>query len=526
MKSSDLYDRLYTFATKPSLLLLLSFVLLCLFSLTYDPMYYDEGMWNYIGQGWALHGSPPYTGAVENKTPGIFLVFALSNLLFGVNVFFPRLLGVLSLVAASYALYRFTKTIYGHLAGVFSLLLFSWTMCWYSMDGMYTSTTESFMVLFEILSFLLLLMTRFEKASGQLGKIFLSGACMGLAMAFKQIAVMNAMALFLFALQGLWKRDRFFPNLVLYALFLAAGIITASLLSYLPLLFSGLGLMDYIQGGWLILLQEGLSPDPGERTWKLFQAWSQNKVLLFYPFLFLFLINKSNLQRSGVPFWGLLTWMFFSFLAVNASGRYYGHQFKQLIPSLSVTSGIALAFLLQEANLGKIASFLGFRTTDPVRLRKKTVCITAGVLFFLWILVDPQIHVFLAGRIKHKEDKGRTLASRIEQITDENNTVYLWRVPMNAVAYAYSGRRAPTRFFTQHFNQISGAQQEIERDVRARPPKIFVMEPNERDIPAWLRAFLAERYDREHRYPEYDIFVIRGEGPSPDNSRPLPESSP
>ena len=48
----------------------------------------DEGIWNYIARVWCENRIPPYLGTIENKTPGIFELFAGSYLFFGVDYYF------------------------------------------------------------------------------------------------------------------------------------------------------------------------------------------------------------------------------------------------------------------------------------------------------------------------------------------------------------------------------------------------------------------------------------------------------
>src|ERR1700732_3944787 len=56
---------------------------------------FDEAMWHYIGRNWFRHGLVPYAGGVDNKSPLIFAIYGLSDRLFGVNYWFPRILGTI-----------------------------------------------------------------------------------------------------------------------------------------------------------------------------------------------------------------------------------------------------------------------------------------------------------------------------------------------------------------------------------------------------------------------------------------------
>src|SRR5882724_6995205 len=70
---------------------------------------FAEAMWHYIGRNWFRHGLTPYSGGVDNKSPLIFAVYGLSDKLFGVNYWFPRLLGVLVQSVGMYYVYRIAK---------------------------------------------------------------------------------------------------------------------------------------------------------------------------------------------------------------------------------------------------------------------------------------------------------------------------------------------------------------------------------------------------------------------------------
>jgi len=494
MMSKHIVDTCHRCLSRPSFLLLVTFILLSVVTLTVDRMYYDEGMWNYIGNLWTMHGSPPYTGALENKTPGIFLVYALSNLLFGVNIFFPRFLGIAAILLTSWFLFRMTRKLSNPTAGIFAMILFAFTMPWYGVDGAFTSLTETFMVLFVVLSFSALLSSGIHKGTPNGAAIYLSGISMGMAIAFKQIAIFSALALFLFTLTTTRKEGPFIRQILKTYLILSAGIISSTLLTYLPLLAYGVSLSDYFKGAWLILLQKGTSTYLGERTWRFFLTWADSKILLFYPFLLIFVLNKPNLRKQGIPFWGLLIWVLCDFLGVNASGRYYGHQMKQLIPPLSITCGIALGILLDPSNLKKLAPLLGREGRDPATYQKSVFCLVVSLLFFLWVVLDPQTHVTVSRLMKKKEEKARTLASRIQDLTEKDDPIYLWRLQDGAPVYAYADRRAPTRFFTQHFIHIPGGEMELQKDLKRTPPKIIVMEREEKDIPPWLTTFCRDRY--------------------------------
>ncbi len=46
------------------------------------PFGRDQGLYHYVGREWFLHGQLPYRDLFEQKTPGIFIVHGVSNVLF------------------------------------------------------------------------------------------------------------------------------------------------------------------------------------------------------------------------------------------------------------------------------------------------------------------------------------------------------------------------------------------------------------------------------------------------------------
>src|SRR6476660_5695963 len=70
---------------------------------------FDEAMWQYIGRNWLRNGLVPYSGGVDNKSPLIFLIFGISDRLFGVNFWFPRLLGIAVQSAGIFLLYKIAE---------------------------------------------------------------------------------------------------------------------------------------------------------------------------------------------------------------------------------------------------------------------------------------------------------------------------------------------------------------------------------------------------------------------------------
>jgi 4-amino-4-deoxy-L-arabinose transferase-like glycosyltransferase len=253
----------------------------------FGSMNNDEGMWNYIGRIWSHNGIPPYSGSVENKTPGIFELFAISNLLFGISTFFVRGLGIIAVLVSAFIVYKISEKLHSKLAGVFSMYLFGLTSTWGMASGIFISHTEVFMVMFSTLSFYFVLKDRDSEHWKY--HLLIAGIFMGFAIAFKQIAITTTIALFLYYLytSSIQSGQKKLPGIIL----ICSGILISTLLSIIPLLMSGVTFREYLNGAWLILLNSNSSSSLSAHLKGFLEVFVFSRVVFFFlsifPFTFL-----------------------------------------------------------------------------------------------------------------------------------------------------------------------------------------------------------------------------------------------
>jgi Dolichyl-phosphate-mannose-protein mannosyltransferase len=455
MKDNDLFRRL----TEPLPILLFLLAVFIVISAN-GRMGNDEGIWSYIGRIWAQEGVPPYAGAVENKTPGIFGLYAISWILFGVNVHFVRALGIIAVLLTAWTVYQIGKALAGHLAGVFGMLIFGLTMSWHVLDGHYPAQTETFMVLFSTLSFYGVIKGAASRHWKRWG--LAAGFSMGLAIAFKQIAVTTALALGVFFL--LSARPVLTPRKRLGGIALIGlGIGLATLLSLVPLWLSGVTFDEYVRGAWLLLLNQGSSASVQDHISGFGNVWGNSRMVLFYPGLALLLFRKRPFRQAS--FAGLGVWLFFDFLGANSSGIYWGHQLKQIVPSLSVLTGVLLGDLFARPGQEK-----------GVAVRHASTAVFAIVLMmfpyrslarnvYLNTLRVPDVH----------KEIGRWLKDH----TTGRDLVYIAGSEGNPIL-SYSERVSASAYFNSLFVTSGADRERLLADLAEKPPA-YILKPR---IPA------------------------------------------
>ena len=434
--------------------LLISFFLLTLLTLvSYGNMGQDEGMWSYIGRVWIQDGIPPYVGAVENKTPGIFELNAISFFLFGVNIFFLRGLGVLSILLTSLIVYCIGRKLHSNSAGIFGMYILGLSMAWDLLNGAYTAQTETFMILFSTLSFYFIIQ---GKDSRKWKYCFLlAGLSMGFAIAFKQIALMTTVALFLFLIvfptSNLTKRNKFF-GLILLGL----GICISTFFSLIPLLLSGVSIKEYIDGAWLILLNKGSSIGGIKgRIFGFFAVWEYSRIVVFYPCLSLFFL-QSNLLKNKY-FIGLLIWLLFDFIGVNSSGYYFGHQIKQLMPALSIIIGILLGNLLINLKSDK-ATYSKYVSI---------IILTIIITMFPYQLVFQNGYLLLRSHSNTISDK--EIGTWLRDNTKKKEYVYVFGGQSSPIL-SYSERVSSSKHFSEIFITTKTEKDLLFSDLKEKPP--------------------------------------------------------
>jgi len=163
------------------------------------PLERDEGEYAYIAQRMLL-GEVPYRDAFDQKPPGVFVAYLVAFSLFGQTVEGIHLFMYLWTIATCGLLFALVRRIVGPLAAAFSVLIFAVASADPRLTGN-AANTEIFMVLPLVASLYGAIRAR-EADAGGAGWWCAAGALAALACWFKQVALSNALFVWLLALWG------------------------------------------------------------------------------------------------------------------------------------------------------------------------------------------------------------------------------------------------------------------------------------------------------------------------------------
>ena len=473
---------------RPLPLILFLTALQLIVALPSDHFSFDEAMWQYIGRNWFRNGMAPYAGGVDNKPPFIFAVFGLSDKLFGVNCWFPRLAGAIFQSLGIYYVYKIARNVASENAAVLSTTIYGLSLLWKSTDGASVSYTETYAITFIIISFYCSLTAKNSKL------FFISGfiACLGFSVRFT--AFFGIAAIFISS----YRRNK--RSVIPFCY----GLLFCGILISILFLAAGINLQDFL----FYSLTDNFSPGSitdHDFTWKMsafMNGFFYSDIILFYPFVIAFIFFNKNFNF-------LVTWLICEFIGICVIGTFATTHFKDLLPALSLMTGMALAILVE-------------RYTVPLRL----------VLLIVWIAFFPKLLnpiIDLKHLIRPAADNSDILCSSPNLQADENSKkkLGLW-IKSNtnagdqvfvagygAIIQAYSERESPTIYF--NVTRTPAAKKRLFSDVGKKLPAVIAIPISEQhnnnndDIKIFIDSLLRKDYSLMTCRYGYGIYRIKKE---------------
>jgi hypothetical protein len=434
---------------------------------------HEESMWHYIGRNWFRHGLTPYQGGIDNKSPFLYAIYGLSDWLFGINYWFPRIIGI---IVQSIGIYYIYKIAYRYAwektnqhaehAGLFAISIYGLSLLWRTTGGKLVSFTETYATALVIISFYKCLSATNNK------HYFISGILAGLGIGCRFSAVFGTMAVFIMVLRKNWKG----------ALLSGAGVMTGCLLMAGLIELSGIHVRDFLFYGFADNFGQGSTTD---FSWEykldqFFNNFFNSELILFYPFIIGYILITKKLDH-------LLVWLLCTFIGINVLGLYARPHFKELLPAFSLTAALCLSHLTAQYKLSfkglMIIVWICFfpKTLEPFWGLRKT---------FKSVIIPPKAFCDNPTTITDEEAE-RRLGKWIKTVTINTDLVYV--AGYGARVQLYSERVSPALYFNITQNNYSKAQ--IYKDLENKPPALIAI-PVFSSYKAWVDQDVRDYIDK------------------------------
>jgi hypothetical protein len=481
---SDLTRNNNEFRIKPWQLIIIIALLQTIIVFLTVPMIFtfDESMWHYIGRNWIRNGLVPYSGGVDNKSPLIFLLFGISDWLFGVSYWFPRIVGLFVQSAGIYTLFKIAERTRGPRAGLFTISFYGLSLLWHSTGGKYISYTETYAITAIIISVFYSLVETGNRNS------FMGGVFAGLGVGFRLTALFGVLPVFIFAFRKSPKSAFSFLLGISVSLLILIGI--ASALGIRPGDLFFFGVTDNFGSGSVT------DHSPGWKAQQFASGFFYSEIILFYPciFFYFFFFRKADYLK-----W----WLISEFLGMLVVGSYDRVHFKDLLPAISLMSASVVEYVIENYHAPAKPVMLGIwivffpKTFEPLFALRR-----------VFGSREVQSKSGGAGAVEAEELK-RKIGFWIRSNTMPDEKVYV--AGYGAQIQAYSERISPSIYF--NVTGTAFAKKRIFADLVAYKPAMLVIPPAENysglmdpELKQFIHDLTVKDYQMDTCMGNYNIF--------------------
>ncbi len=451
---------------------------------------WDESFYLLMGRE-MLRGHAPYTVIWDNKPPGLYVLFALAQIVLGQTVLAMRLLAVLVVTATSFLLWLFGQRVLGSAAiGALAALFYA---LFSTQNGGLASNAEIMFAPFATGALLLL------AARGGLPATILphrrlafltAGLLLGLAIQIKTVAGVEFLVALAWIGLAMWASRRAGQPTPARAALLAAGLLALGAL--LPLLaaagyFALNGLWgEYVHANFtaMSIYLQAAPPLTLPAVAAALLGQARGATLLWLAALaaapLAWFIRRRH-PRAALFLLALGIWLAFTLAATLLSRRFYLHYFLQALPPLSL---LAAAVIVQAVRLDSALPH-------------------ARQALLIGLLVAVGLAQPAARPLKASVDEALTLLRRTPRVELLAYTAgylrermapddYLFVAEGDPILYYLTDARLPTRYLlppllNDDLSPMIGIDPlaELDRIMALRPRYVVLLEEYRRD-PAFL----------------------------------------
>jgi hypothetical protein len=401
----------------------------------YSVQNWDESLYLLMGRS-LLDGAPLYASIWEHKPPGIAVLFAFAQLIFGRTVLSLRIFGCLAVAASSVLLFSITRSLRDSTTGIVAGVLYVVFSLTYGLP----TNIEISIAPFVILAFWVALAHEPERLLADPKLALGLGLAAGCALQVSYIAVFDLSALGIFLLSYLWKDGRHHGRLLRFVALAAVGPL--ALFVAAALWFAAIGHFgDYFDANFASNVNYvGDSVDYRRLAWMVtrrvreaFPLWlSLGLAALYIPFF----PSLGTGARRGLAA-GLL-WAAFALPGICVTGRLFAHYFLELLPAQCLVCALVLCSTIDAASslpsrARTVILLLLVLLGPALRVVERPLTLTASTVY----------HRYVRGTA-HWGDEPAAVADYLRTRIAAND--YLYVADYQPIVYYLVPARIPTRF--------------------------------------------------------------------------------
>lgn len=468
-----------------------------------EPLHNDEGFYAVVGR-MLLRGDLPYRDAFDNKPPLVFVWYALSFLIFGENVWAPRLVVSFFLSLTTLAVYLEGRLLFSTRAAMVAALAFALSVGVVRLGS--NANTEFFLVLPMTAGLVAYTAARRSESAGL---YLLCGGLNGAAIVTKETALFPL--IFLLAFE--WLVPAIPRHRARNIVAMSAGAMLVGAIAVLPFVLAGIS-SDVWDSAIVYTIKYVLVGDVslGARIFQTIRAPLPLAVVAGPWVLFSVLaVLRTRGQPEAAMQWMLVSWTGATAAGIAFAGRFYPHYYFQLMPGLSLLAPLGILYIREHWTRGR-----------GTRIAWTTVTVASVLVSIAYAIpvyskgspAERHIARYPGDVVVKWETRSPALAAYIRDGTSPSDRIY--NLGYQPEIYFYADRESPTRFlFNRPFSVDQGYVAEAVRDLEALPP-VFIIDST-RDDP-WgtdrydsspISAFIEANYDYVGMIEYADVYRLR-----------------
>lgn len=459
------------------------------------PLERDEGEYAYIA--WRLgYNELPYRDWFDQKPPAVFYVYRLALMLPFEPIRAIHFVALLFSATSACALFflglRFMGRFWAWLAGALFALL--------AIDPLVQGTaanTELFMLCPLILS-QIAFVTAVNRQTKTVLFMLLAGALTGVAVMFKQVAIVNW--LLMIGLYPIFVRgENRWRTAISFAAWSATGLLVV--LGFVVLYFFGHdGLRDFVENVFTHNLQYIGAVPASQRLdyfWGTLTTVARTQTIVW---LFAAAGLIGLLKSRQLAWFALLTgWLIASLIGASASGYFFPHYFQQLLPPLALAAA---------AGAGRLDTVRFLRFLPRASTRAVLVTVLAILpAVALWPFLFRYTPAEAVRRIYPGDFFAEmpNFAQQIEEVTPPNRPIFIFGSEPELLFYAH--RRSATRYIFLFplygpYGDVRQKQLAAAAEVESANPSTAIYFPNllfftsgtDQYFTDWSRSYMDQNF--------------------------------